>query len=130
MTTQPDLRSLYEEWRILTETEGDAINHSQWQEVNHQQALKEELKERIINAAQEWQAAWPVAEDGRREYDRQFRPIVSELITMESRNHECLCLQRQKLQSQLENLERTTCSLRGVRRAYGAPNASRWQSYS
>jgi hypothetical protein len=130
MITQPDLRSLYEEWRHLTETEGEAISHSQWQEVTHHQALKEELKERIIVAAQEWQEAWPEAEVGRREYERQFRPIVSELITMESHNHECLCRQRQKLQAQLEHLNRTTRSLHGVRCAYGAPTSSHWQSYS
>lgn len=129
MHTQYDLIELYSQWRRLTEAEGEAINQGRWQDVDHQQALKQELKDRILLATENWQSDYPVRLT-QAEYDRRFRAIISELIVMESANHATLCARREALQQERGRAGQTLQNLRGLNRTYGRQQQTCWHSYS
>ncbi len=119
------LFGLYAEWRRLSEVEGQAITAGQWREMERQQNLKEQLKTQIFQATvcvTETQAP--------ADYERSFRPVVDELILLETRNHELLWTRRQKVQRELEDLSCTRRQLRGIHRAYQSPHGGGWHSYS
>ncbi len=125
-----ELRGLYEEWRRLTELEGAAIRDGVWTEVERQQFLKQSLRDRIVRATQLWNAEQAGAEAARDVFEREFRPVVSELIAQEHRNQDLLHDQREHIQARLSELGQSATRLRGVQRTYGAVGGSRWQSYS
>jgi hypothetical protein len=124
------LLDLYAEWRRLTELEGAAIGRDEWPCVAQQQQLKRGLQTRIIEATESWQRERQDTSGGMEPFEREFRPIVSDLIQMESRNHELLCERRTRTQTALAALDRSASHLRGIGRAYATPEGSRWQSYS
>jgi hypothetical protein len=130
MPTHPALNDLYAEWRRLTEAEGEAITGGQWQLLAAHQQRKQSLKLEIVDATQVWHTEWPQTETRQTEYERRFRPLVDELIQLESRNHELLCQRRRRVESELAELDRSRGQLRGVQRAYAGQASSWWQSYS
>ena len=130
MKEQTDLLALYAQWRTLTEVEGNAIHEGEWRQVQEQQDLKSELKERILSVTESWQLVCPDASAWRQEYERQFRPIVAELIQMESRNSALLTRCQTATRAELDHYNGASRNLRGLRKAYVAPGNSHWCSYS
>lgn len=130
MSAQTLLFDLYAEWRRLTEVEGEAIGSGEWQRVERQQSLKQQLKEEIVQATERLRAEWTEVEREHQAYERRFRPIVDELIVLETRNHRLLSTRRTEARAQLNHLDRTSSNLRGLHRVYGTTAAWRWQSYS
>lgn len=70
MSAQTILVDLYAEWRRLTEVEGGAIGTGEWSRVERQQSLKQQLKEEIVRATEQFQAEWKEAEADRTAYER------------------------------------------------------------
>ena len=130
MKTQPALHDLYAEWRRLTEAESEAITGGEWDLLAVHQQRKQSLKVEIVEATEVWQCDWPLKESRRTEYERRFRPVVDELIQLESRNHELLCQRRHSAELERAELSRTRGQLRGVQRAYAGQTSAWWQSYS
>jgi hypothetical protein len=128
--SQDNLGELYAEWHRATDAEGRAIQAGDWSAVEEWQQCKADLKDRILPAAEAFQSRWPVREQGQVEYERTFRPIVSELIALEHRNHAWLRLRRDSANTEMQALQDTTRNLRGVHRAYGRGQQTNWQSYS
>ncbi|MCL5097770.1 MAG: hypothetical protein M1608_09660 [Candidatus Omnitrophica bacterium] len=124
------LLDLYAQWRRLTEAEGKAIANGQWPEVNRNQACKEQLKEQIVRATGFWLAKWPNPAQQTAEYDRQIRPILAELVMLESNNYELLDAKCQKARAEQGQLDQSVRNLRGLHRAYVPSEPSLWQSYS
>jgi len=120
---------LYEEWRGLTEREGEAIQHSDWPSVSACQAAKDTLQKRII--ASEEALDLCIASAQWREIEDQVRGLLSELMALEQRNSRLLAGQRQKASESQAELGAARQQLRGVQRAYGpGMNSGTWQSYS
>lgn len=123
------LLGLYAEWRRLTELEGAAIGRDEWPTVARQQALKRELQVRIVEATEVWRREAEAGGEWAR-FERELRPVVADLIQLESRNHARLCERREQAQVALASLDRSAAQLRGIQRAYGPGAGSCWQSYS
>jgi hypothetical protein len=126
------LTELYAEWRRLTDLEGAAIDQDEWPSVSRQQALKQVLRDRIVQTTEQWhlERAGAQTEPTHVHFEREFRPIVTDLIQRETRNHERLCQRRHRVQSDLAALRQSSTRLRGIQRAYATAAGSRWQSYS
>jgi hypothetical protein len=126
------LIALYAEWRRLSDLEGNAIGNDEWTDVARQQQLKQELRDRIVQTTERWRREWTdtEAETVNVRFEREFRPIVAELIERESRNHELICQRRRHMQSELSSLNQSSARLRGLHRAYACDTGNRWQSYS
>jgi hypothetical protein len=125
-----DLVCLYNLWREATLAEGRAIENGCWAEVAEQQSHKDQLKRRIVTTTEAWQNRWPETGETAKDYERQFRPIVDEMITLETRNSASLALCREQTRAALAGLDRATGTLRGVQRAYGSGAEPHWTSYS
>jgi len=125
-----DLLALYAQWRRLSELEGYAIHEGEWCQVQEKQDLKSLLKEQILTVTESWQTACPDANRWRQEYERQFRPIVTELIQMESRNSELLSQRQMAVRTELERTCAASRNLRGLRTAYTMRSTEQWSSYS
>jgi hypothetical protein len=123
------LLDLYAEWRRLSELEGAAIGRDEWPSVAQQQALKRELQGRIVEATEAWSREQE-ATGGPARFEQEFRPIVADLIQLESRNHERLCERRALARAALASLDRSAAQLRGIQKAYAPGGGSCWQSYS
>jgi hypothetical protein len=130
----PDLRhallDLYAEWRRLTELEGAAIDREEWPVVFQQQQLKRGLQDEIVRVTEAWNHELSAAREGSAPFDRDIRPIIADLIRLESHNHELVCERRQTAHSLRQTLDQSSANLRAIHRAYAPGAAVRWQSYS
>lgn len=113
------LAALYEEWRLMSESEGDAIRSLAWPRIEHCQSAKVGLRERIVQLVEKAGGGQTFAED----LGRRFRPVLEHLIHLELRNSEWLAVERQKLESEREGLNRNQRSIRRLQSAYGAAGA-------
>jgi hypothetical protein len=121
MTASDELHALYKQWRRLTQSEGEAIRLGAWPQVEHFQQAKRQLQPRISEVAARLDA---VSEE------RQFGPIVEELIQLERQNSVLLQAQRQVAQHQQDLLNKTSRHLRQLHRSYVPAASAHWQSYS
>lgn len=118
----PDIESLLSEWRRLTEAEHDAIADDNWTQVHRQQRCKDELKARISSAV-------AALKEDVLNFAR-FRPLVRELMTLETDNARLVALRREVAEGALAESGRAVGHLRGLSRAYGAAADANWSSYS
>ncbi len=125
-----ELTSLFDEWRDTTHAEGEAISNGRWNEVAEHQAHKRDLQRDIVTTTEAWQREWPRTGESQADYEGRFRPMVSELISLEARNASLIDELRATTQSELRRLDRNVTTLRGVQRAYGAQAQMHWASYS
>jgi hypothetical protein len=116
MISRNRLASLYEEWRLLSESEGDAIRSLAWQRVEHCQTAKAQLREQIIRVIE---STTPV-NNSAEEIRRQFRPVLEHLIELERRNSEWLQLERERLEHEQADLSRGAQAVQRMRGTYGA----------
>ncbi len=121
MTSGEELHALYEQWRQLTRSEGDAIRVAAWPQVEHCQQAKAQLQPRISEVAARLDAA---------EHEKEFRPVVEELIQLEKQNREVLQAQRQVARHQKDELDQASRNLRQIHRGYVPLAPAHWQSYS
>lgn len=116
MSSRNRLASLYEEWRLLSEAEGEAIRSSSWQQVHHCQNAKADIQSKIVSTTDELHSASYSAED----ISGQFRPVIEHLITLEIRNNQLLGTERSQLESERDQLDKNQRNLRQIRGAYGS----------
>lgn len=126
------LTELYAEWRRLTELESTAIGNDEWPSVARHQDQKLALRDEIVQTTEQWHREWADRgpESPHVRFEREFRPVVSDLIQRENRNHELLCQRRHRVQAEISSLRQSSSRLRGIQRAYAGETTSRWQSYS
>lgn len=130
MSARVQLHVLYAEWRRLTESEREAIFAGRWEELVPLQDTKRSLQGDIISATDAWQASADSPSSWRSEYESVFRPMVGELIRLETENQRLLGERATEVRRALGDLEQTQRRLCGVRRAYGGPVSTGWRSYS
>ena len=121
MTPADELSALYAQWRRLTEDEGNAIKSSSWAQVEHYQAAKAKLQPRIVEVSERVEIVL---------HERQFRPVVEELMEMERRNSTRLRETRRSAERQKQELDKTSRNLRQIHKSYVPPSRAHWQSYS
>jgi hypothetical protein len=130
MSAFQELNGLYQEWRRLSEAEGEAIRRGEWPAVEQCQEAKYKLQSCITMATEVYQSDLAHPGGDPLDYDRQFRGIVADLIQLEERNGKWLEDQKRQAREQLEELARTSSNLRLVRRAYASGRSAAWSSYS
>ena len=121
MTSADELSALYQQWRSLTEDEGEAIEAGAWTNVEQFQIAKARLQPRIVEVSQRLDAAT---------HEQHFRKVVEELIRLERRNNALLHSQRQAAETQKQELDRASRHLRQLHKSYVPPARTHWQSYS
>jgi hypothetical protein len=121
MNPASELGELYEQWRSLTEAESLAIEAAAWARVEQYQAAKGRLQPRITELTRRLDATT---------HEREFRPMVEELMRLEHRNSALLQRQRNAAERQRQELDRTSRTLRQIHKSYVPPVRTHWQSYS
>ena len=129
MSAQQELRRAYEQWRALTESEGQAIRAAQWSQVAVCQAEKRLLQTQIKAAGTELQRELS-ATTNRVAIEREFDLIVDELLVREIENSKFLAGQRQQAEQQESQLYQACRQLRQIHQAYGTERHALWHSYS
>ena len=125
-----DLTLLFSDWRETTRAEGDAIAHGRWSEVAAHQQHKRDLQRDIVTVTEAWQRTWPRTGETQADYEQQFRPLLGELIELETRNALLIDELRAANRAEQSRMDQTVTTLRGVRRAYGTSTSTHWASYS
>jgi len=121
MNPTQELCELFQQWRLLTEEEGGAITAGAWDQVEHFQSAKARLQPRITEISERVEAEV---------HERQFRPVMDELMLMERRNDALLQAKRREAKEQEHTLDRTQRNLRQIQKSYIPPSRTHWQSYS
>lgn len=121
MTPVEELRALYEQWRVLTEEEGTAINQADWSRLARTQTAKARLQPRITDVSGHLDP---------NVHEREFRPVVERLIELERRNQARLQHRQTNAQAQQNELDRSRRHLRQLHQSYVPPARAHWQSYS
>jgi hypothetical protein len=128
MEPSDQLLRLFEQWRLLTEAEGEAIRISAWWKVGECQDAKCHLQNEIVLANDRLQnesprGAWT-------KHENEVREAVGKLILLESRNGEWLAEQRRLADAQSHQLQQSERNLRQIHKAYAPQRSVSWQSYS
>jgi predicted nucleic acid-binding Zn-ribbon protein len=121
MSPADELSALYQQWRSLSEDEGEAIEAGVWASVEQFQGAKARLQPRIVEISQRLDVAT---------HERQFRKVVEELMQLERRNNGMLQRRRQAADEQMRELDKTGRHLRQLHKSYVPPARTHWQSYS
>lgn len=129
MSARNELLAAYSQWRQWTEAEGEAIAAANWQRAGECQNAKKLLGSLIIGCTQTAQAESEREGSDWAEVQRELRPVVELLITLETRNGEVLATQRRAAEEQRAQLESTRRNLRRVR-SYAPAREMAWESYS
>jgi hypothetical protein len=124
-----DLTHLMDEWRNLTVAEHQAINEEDWSGLQSLQARKD-LFQQLIDKAYDKLFSNLSDRDLVSATKEQFRLIAQELLQLENANRQLLASKLQRTGQALKSMDKTSRSLRGVQRAYGATDSSFWQAYS
>ncbi len=125
-----ELEHLFGEWRQLTEAEGRAISGDNWAEVQRQQQRKEDLRVRLVTAAEAWRNLRSSMAKTNAGYEQRLRPIIAELIALETTNAQLVADRRESAHREFGECDRAAGNLRGLNRAYGASTDGHWISYS
>lgn len=120
MNADHRLAALYEEWRLTTESEGDAIRSLAWERVAHCQRFKAELREKLVEILDGAGMGVESAEQVR----RKFQPVLEHLIGLELRNNEWLATERLKLEGEQGDLNRSQRVMRQLQGTYGSSLAA------
>jgi hypothetical protein len=121
MTSADELFALYQQWRTLTEDEGEAIEIGDWPSVEQYQTAKTRLQPRIVELSHRL---------GNVTHEQRFRGIIEELMQLERRNGALLQRRRQAADEQMGEMDRASRHLRQIHKSYVPPARTHWQSYS
>ena len=126
MSARQDITDLLEQWRRLTEAEGEAIRTGAWLSVKELQAAKAELQRDMNSAMEKWKRENPGAAPAK----HPFRREVDRLISLEMRNSELLAAQHERVQRERASSDRALLTLRRVQRSYAQKPETGWDCYS
>ncbi len=130
MTARSTLLGLYEEWRLQTEAEGEAIRAHDWNRVSACQRVKQGLQPLILDwtgAARREQQAQGEAAEG---LDQELRAVLQHLMQAENRNQAWLAQHQAAVQARRGELQQSVRNLRRVRQSDSPQLRPVWQSYS
>ena len=130
MIAKKSLFDAYNSWEQLTQTEGAAIQSGDWARVAECQQAKQGLQKQIIHLTESAQAECIETGLDSKNFERDLRPIINKLISMESRNSELLAIRRQAADIEKLDLEQASNNLRRVQKSYSPATAAVWNSYS
>ncbi len=125
MNTEDRLLQLYDQWRVFTESEREAIHASDWVKVTAAQAEKQRLQEEIMLAGEA--AADPAR---MRPPTPRLQAVGEHLILLERENAAALADKRRAMELEQHGLDQTSRNLQQVHRAYAQGREPAWQSYS
>lgn len=130
MIAKKSLFDAYNSWEQLTQTEGAAIQSGDWARVAECQQAKQGLQKQIIHLTESAQAECIETGLDSKNFERDLRPIINKLISMESRNSELLAIRRQAADLEKLDLDQASNNLRRVQKSYSPATAAVWNSYS
>lgn len=121
MSERDRLHALCDEWSRLSESEGAAIEASDWSAVKECQNRKKLLQTQISSEAQKVKAT---------SADLVSGPLIQKLMAQELHNQALLNQKQQKLREKKEDIDRSSRNLVKVRSAYSRRPDSIWNSFS
>ena len=124
MNPEDELLALYEEWRIVTAAETDAIHAEAWTRVNQCQEAKQRLQVRILETTDRGQRQGTLADK------LKLRKIVDHLAALEIQNKMGLARKQERVRQQQTDLETAERTLHRLHRAYAPGERTGWHSYS
>lgn len=130
MNASSQLRSLYEQWRLLTEQEGRAIRAADWTQVGECQSEKHRLQSRIQKADLELQQEARTRSASRKAIENEFRAVIEELIVRERDNDRELRAKLGIAEEHRQELDQASRQLSQVHQAYAPGPPPLWHSYS
>lgn len=130
MIAQKSLFEAYEAWEHLTQSEGAAIRAGDWARVADCQQSKQVLQKQIVSLTESAQAECIGTGLDAKNFERDLRPIINKLISMESLNAELLATKRQAADVEKLDLDQASNNLRRVQKSYSPPTPPVWNSYS
>ncbi|MCF7668397.1 MAG: hypothetical protein K9N48_01310 [Verrucomicrobia bacterium] len=130
MSDEDALTIVFDKWRELTEAEGNAIQNSNWKEVDRLQNVKLELQKEIVRISGRFEENAERNHDTPTDLKEKFKPVVEELVVLEMRNSKWLFEKKADAQAEFDGLGRVSRNLQNVQKAYSNERQAVWNSYS
>ncbi len=124
MNADRALRESYNEWRRLSEAEGDAICAGNWMLVFACQGALRRLQPLITHRKGEAWQEWARTGLNCQEKEKELSQIVTSLIELERRNRCLLETRRRAAQTELARLDEAGLALRRIQHSYAAAPAA------
>ena len=124
------LLELCEQWRLLSEREGESIHAADWNSVAGCQAEKKAMQGEISAAAEALrrETGWKGARQN--EMEGRLGAMARRLLALEQRNRQTLRARQEAARGKSTELQKTLRNLQRLHRAYGAESQPIWHSFS
>ena len=124
------LLEAYEDWRRLTELEGEGIRARDWTLVTDCQNRLAALQTRMIRLTSDARAEWRRTGMDLSEKESNLRHTISNLMELEMANRPSLNATKEAARAKLEQLHSARQNLKRVERTYSSTGSAGWNSYS
>jgi len=124
------LLELCEQWRLLSEREGESIHAADWNSVAGCQTEKKALQGEISAAAEALRRE--TGRKGARQHEMEGRlgALARRLLALEQRNRQTLRARQEAAHGKSTELQKTLRNLQWLHREYGAESQPIWHSFS
>jgi len=130
MTADATLLEAYQDWRRLSELEGEAIRTKDWTLMWDCQKRLADLQPRIVRLTSGARAEWQQAGADIAQKEKNLRQIVSGLVELEMQNSSSLTAAKEMVRAKLDQMETARNNLKRVHRSYSTPHPAVWNSFS
>jgi hypothetical protein len=117
-----------DEWRRLTELEGEAIRNHLWKEADECQSAKELLRPLIL--CLELECRRESGGDFPEELKKRVQEKIQLLLLLEDNNRSALGVIHTEAVKESNALHQQTQTLRKLHKSYSSPAPALWNSYS
>jgi len=124
------LLEAYEDWRRLTELEGEGIRARDWTLVTDCQNRLATLQTRMIRLTSDARAEWRRTGTDLSEKESHLRQTVSSLMELEMANSASLSAAKEPACLKMNQLDSARQNLKRVERTYSSTGSAGWNSYS
>jgi hypothetical protein len=130
MIAERKLSEVYQEWRRLAETEGEAIGTRNWSLVAACQQAIQHLQEQISRISPAARKEWAKSGSDGTAKVASLKATIHELIQIEQRNQNLLGAMKTTMRTKLDQLDQAGWNLKKIQRSYGGERVAAWSSFS
>ena len=124
------LLELCEQWRLLSEREGEGIHAADWNSVTAHQTEKKGLQGEISAAAEALRRETGRKGPRQNEMEGRLGAMARRLLALEQRNQRLLRAQQEAARGKSGELQKALRNLQRLHQAYGAEPQPNWHSFS
>src|SRR5258708_611158 len=126
MNADRELNEAYQEWRRLSEMEGEAIGTTNWNMVSACQKALQILQERITRLTPQARKEWCRSGADLAGREKALKTTIYDLIKIQKRNHTLLQSLKEAARAKIDSLGLANRNLQQIQNSYHLERSPTW----